>query len=154
MLVLTNDTCVFSFHSSIIIIIFILEMKYGLNIYMCVCVCCRYGPFWICSTLVFLTAALGNFAAYLSYETSAAGESWHYDVTLIPWAALMFYGYAGVIPVFLFFLLRYMGVVSNLIHLWCLYGYSLFAFIPASVHPPTPSYSPCLLSDIAFTSKK
>lgn len=38
MLVLTNDTCVFSFHSSIIIIIFILEMKYGLNIYMCVCV--------------------------------------------------------------------------------------------------------------------
>lgn len=129
-----------------------LEMKYALNIY--IRAYSRYGPFWICSTLVFLTAALGNFAAYLSYETSAAGESWHYDVTLIPWAALLFYGYAGVIPVFLFFLLRYMGVVSNLIHLWCLYGYSLFAFIPASVCSPTLSYSPYLLSDIAFTGKK
>ncbi|KAG0585986.1 hypothetical protein M758_2G053700 [Ceratodon purpureus] len=87
-----------------------------------------YGPFWICSTLVFVTAALGNFAAYLS--TNA--DSWHYDVNKVSWAAFMFYGYVGVIPLGLYFLLKYLGVVSGLVQLWCLYGYSLFVFIPAS----------------------
>jgi len=87
-----------------------------------------YGPFWICSTLVFVTAALGNFAAYLS--TNAA--SWHYDVNKVSWAAFMFYGYVAVIPLGLYFLLKYLGVVSGLVQLWCLYGYSLFVFIPAS----------------------
>ena len=89
----------------------------------------RYGPFWICSTLVFVTAALGNFAAYLSTNSA----SWHYDVNKVSWAAFMFYGYVGVIPLGLYFLLKYLGVVSGLVQLWCLYGYSLFVFIPASV---------------------
>ncbi len=96
----------------------------------------RYGPFWICSTLVFVTAALGNFAAYLAHKTSAGGgEAWHYDINKVTYAAIMFYGYVGVIPLGLYFLLKYLGVVSGLIQLWCLYGYSLFVFIPASVTP-------------------
>jgi len=78
---------------------------------------------------VFVTAALGNFAAYLS--TNAA--SWHYDVNKVSWAAFIFYGYVAVIPLGLYFLLKYLGVVSGLVQLWCLYGYSLFVFIPASV---------------------
>ncbi|KAH9552660.1 hypothetical protein CY35_09G078300 [Sphagnum magellanicum] len=92
-----------------------------------------YGPFWICSTLVFVTAALGNFAAYLAHKTSAGGgEAWHYDINKVTYAAIMFYGYVGVIPLGLYFLLKYLGVTSGLIQLWCLYGYSLFVFIPAS----------------------
>jgi hypothetical protein len=98
-----------------------------------------YGPFWICSTLVFVTAALGNFAAYLAHKTSAGGgEAWHYDINKVTYAAIMFYGYVGVIPLGLYFLLKYLGVTSGLVQLWCLYGYSLFVFIPASVNylPP------------------
>jgi hypothetical protein len=95
----------------------------------------RYGPFWICSTLVFVTAALGNFAAYLAHKTSAGGgEAWHYDINKVTYAAIMFYGYVGVIPLGLYFLLKYLGITSGLIQLWCLYGYSLFVFIPASVN--------------------
>ena len=41
----------------------------------------RYGPFWICATLVFVSAATGNASAYLSYR-SAGGQTamWNYDV--------------------------------------------------------------------------
>jgi hypothetical protein len=93
----------------------------------------RYGPFWICSTLIFFTASLGNFAAFLSYKSKTAGGHWHYDISLMSSAALLFYGYICLVPLGLYFLLRYLGVVSGLIQLWCLYGYSLFIFIPASV---------------------
>lgn len=86
--------------------------------------------------MVFVTAALGNFAAYLSSHKSEGGkDSWHYDVNKVSWAAFIFYGYVGVIPLGLYFLLKYLGVVSGLVQLWCLYGYSLFVFIPASVSP-------------------
>lgn len=91
-----------------------------------------YGPFWICSTLIFVTASLGNFAAFLSYKSKTATGHWHYDINLMSRAALLFYGYVGLVPLALYFLLKYLGVVSGLIQLWCLYGYSLFVFIPAS----------------------
>ncbi|XP_073389567.1 uncharacterized protein [Physcomitrium patens] len=91
-----------------------------------------YGPFWICSTLVFVTASLGNLAAYLSYKSKTTGGHWHYDINLMSSAALVFYGYVGLVPLALYFLLRYLGVTSGVFQLWCLYGYSLFVFIPAS----------------------
>ncbi|KAG0580502.1 hypothetical protein M758_4G180200 [Ceratodon purpureus] len=97
-----------------------------------------YGPFWICSTLIFFTASLGNFAAYLSYKSKTAGGHWHYDISLMSSAALLFYGYICLVPLSLYFLLRYLGVVSGLIQLWCLYGYSLFIFIPASLLSVVP----------------
>jgi hypothetical protein len=94
---------------------------------------CRYGPFWICSTLVFLTAALGNLADYLAHKTSDGSSAWHYDINTVTWSAGLFYGYVGIVPLALYFLLKYLGVISGLVQLWCLYGYSLFVFIPASV---------------------
>ncbi|CAM6125086.1 unnamed protein product [Calypogeia fissa] len=97
-----------------------------------------YGPFWICSTLVFLTAALGNLAAYLAHKTSAGGSAWHYDINTVTWSAGLFYGYVGIVPLALYFLLKYLGVTSGLVQLWCLYGYSLFVFIPASFFSAVP----------------
>ncbi|KAG6553678.1 hypothetical protein Mapa_004593 [Marchantia paleacea] len=98
-----------------------------------------YGPFWICSTLVFLTAAIGNFAAYLAHKTSADGSSaWHYDINQVTWSAGLFYGYVGIVPLALYFLLKYLTVTSGLVQLWCLYGYSLFIFIPASFFSIVP----------------
>ena len=47
----------------------------------------RYGPFWIATTLVFLSAVAGNYASYVSYRRThaqaASGSdvpAWYYDV--------------------------------------------------------------------------
>ncbi|KAJ7518435.1 hypothetical protein O6H91_21G068700 [Diphasiastrum complanatum] len=97
-----------------------------------------YGPFWITTTLIFVTAALGNFAAYIAHKTSSTSDHWHYDINKVTWSASMFYGYIALVPLLLYFLLKYMGVSSSLVQLWCLYGYSLFIFIPASVLSVVP----------------
>ncbi|GJP67968.1 hypothetical protein CLOP_g24730 [Closterium sp. NIES-67] len=92
-----------------------------------------YGPFWICTTLVFLSASLGNLASYLSYAAgSGSDEHWHYNIDVVSWAAAIFYGYVAVVPLVLFFLLRYLQVSAGLVQLWCLYGYSLAVYIPIS----------------------
>jgi hypothetical protein len=45
-----------------------------------------YGPFWIATTLVFVTAVTGNYASYVSYRhdhsTSTGGDTqaWYYDI--------------------------------------------------------------------------
>ena len=45
-----------------------------------------YGPFWITTTLVFLSAVAGNYASYVSYRhshKSTAGSeipAWYYDI--------------------------------------------------------------------------
>ena len=46
----------------------------------------RYGPFWISTTLVFVSAVTGNYANYVSYKRQHSSEatgpltSWYYDV--------------------------------------------------------------------------
>nr|CAD1817659.1 unnamed protein product [Ananas comosus var. bracteatus] len=92
-----------------------------------------YGPVWISTTLVFMLAALGNFATYTIQKRSDPSMSWNFDVGFVNWAALVIYGYVIVVPAALFFLLQYFGINSSLIRLWCIWGYSLFIFIPASL---------------------
>ena len=46
---------------------------------------CRYGPFWVATTLVFVSAVTGNYASYISYKHSHSGsqtavDSWYYNV--------------------------------------------------------------------------
>jgi hypothetical protein len=93
----------------------------------------RYGPFWICTTLIFVTAALGNFATFLSFKPTPAEPKWHYDINKVSYGSAIFYGYIAVIPLLLFFVMRYFGAAIGLIQLWCLYGYSLAVFIPITV---------------------
>lgn len=50
---------------------------------------CRYGPFWIATTLVFVSAVTGNYASYLSYRHKHAGagaaqQVWYYDINKVP----------------------------------------------------------------------
>lgn len=46
----------------------------------------RYGPFWIATTLVFVTAVTGNYASYVSYHhkhaaaTGSETQAWYYDI--------------------------------------------------------------------------
>ena len=95
--------------------------------------CRRYGPVWITTTLVFILAAFGNWATYLIHQRNEQDIVWNFDVTYVNWAASAIYGYAVAVPAAFYFLLQYLGSSSSLIRLWCMWGYSLFIFIPTSV---------------------
>lgn len=92
-----------------------------------------YGPIWIATTLVFILASLGNCATYLIHQRNEQDMIWNFDVTYVNWAASVIYVYACAVPAAFYFLLQYLGSNSSLIRLWCLWGYSLFIFIPCSL---------------------
>ncbi|XP_028126269.1 protein YIPF2-like isoform X3 [Camellia sinensis] len=89
-----------------------------------------YGPFWICTTLIFVAAAIGTFVTYVAQKIQKK-EDWHYDINLVTWSAGLFYGYVTIVPLCLYLILKYFSAPSGLVQLFCLYGYSLFVFIPA-----------------------
>ncbi|GAA0173232.1 hypothetical protein LIER_41486 [Lithospermum erythrorhizon] len=89
----------------------------------------RYGPFWICTTLIFVAAAIGTFVTYVAHKLQH--KEWEYDITLVTWSAGLFYGYATIVPLLLYIILKYFSAPSGMVQLFCLYGYSLFIFIPA-----------------------
>ncbi|XP_076959837.1 uncharacterized protein LOC143636031 [Bidens hawaiensis] len=90
---------------------------------------CRYGPFWICTTLIFASASIGTSVTYLADRFRH--KEWDYDIHLLTWSACVLYGYAIIVPVTLFVVLKYFSVPLGFVQLLCLYGYSLFVFIPA-----------------------
>lgn len=109
---------------------------------------CRYGPFWICSTLIFVAASIGTFVTYISHKVN--NKEWNYDINLVTWSAGLFYGYVTIVPLGLYIILKYFSAPSGLVQLLCLYGYSLFVFIPALVSSLILKYF--LLSQIATFS--
>nr|KJB82570.1 hypothetical protein B456_013G204700 [Gossypium raimondii] len=88
-----------------------------------------YGPFWICTTLIFVAASIGTFVTYIAHKLKK--KEWDYDINLVTWSAGVFYGYVTVVPLILYVILKYFSAPSGLVQLFCLYGYSLFVFIPA-----------------------
>jgi hypothetical protein len=93
---------------------------------------CRYGPFWIASTLIFVSAAAGNTASYLAYHKkhTDTGAGWYYDVDKVGGSMGLFYGYVGVLGLVLYAVLRYFKAGLSLASVWCTYGYALVAYIP------------------------
>ncbi|VVB02777.1 unnamed protein product [Arabis nemorensis] len=92
-----------------------------------------YGLVWICTTLVFVLASLGNCATYLVKKRTDSAAPWVFDVNYINLAASIIYGYAIIVPLGFYFSLKYMGSKADLLRFWCLWGYSLFIFIPTSL---------------------
>lgn len=101
-----------------------------------------YGPFWIAITLIFTIAISGNVANYLQHVN--AQYHWKYDFHLVSYAASAIFIYIIFIPVALWGLLRWSTqqndidaleeiVSPKLLELICIYGYSLFIYIPASI---------------------
>uniref|UniRef100_A0A1J3DMR0 Protein YIP n=1 Tax=Noccaea caerulescens TaxID=107243 RepID=A0A1J3DMR0_NOCCA len=88
-----------------------------------------YGPFWICTTLIFVAASIGTFVTYIAHKLKK--QEWNYDINLVTWSAGVFYGYVTIVPLALYVVLKYFSAPSGLVQLFCLYGYSLFIFIPA-----------------------
>ncbi|XP_035838991.1 protein YIPF1 homolog [Helianthus annuus] len=91
--------------------------------------CCRYGPFWICTTLIFVSASIGTSITYLADKIRH--KEWDYDIHMLTWSACVLYGYVVIVPITLYIVLKYLSVPLGLVQLLCLYGYSLFVFIPA-----------------------
>ena len=105
-----------------------------------------YGPFWIASTLVFVSAAAGNTASYIAYrkassphgdtppapsDPSTPTTGWYYDVDKVGGSMGLFYGYVGVVGVLLWVALRWgFKARMGLAKIWCAYGYALAVFIP------------------------
>nr|GMC84324.1 protein YIPF1 homolog [Ipomoea batatas] len=88
-----------------------------------------YGPFWICTTLIFVATSIGTFVTYLSHKLQ--NKEWDYDINLLTWSAGLFYGYVLIVPLYLYVILKYFSAPAGIVQLFCLYGYSLFIFIPA-----------------------
>lgn len=96
-----------------------------------------YGPFWVATTLIFVTAVAGNYAEYIAWNrgAGAAGRSsggdgssstapipapggdssggsiadmqWYTDYAKMSYSAMLFYGYVFVLGMILYFALRW-----------------------------------------------
>ncbi|XP_055484929.1 protein YIPF1 isoform X2 [Psammomys obesus] len=93
-----------------------------------------YGPFWICATLVFAIAVSGNlsnFFIHLGEKTYRYVPEFH--------KATIIYAYAWLVPLALWGFLAWrnskvMSIVSySFLEIVCVYGYSLFIYIPTAV---------------------
>ncbi|KAG6758294.1 hypothetical protein POTOM_038634 [Populus tomentosa] len=91
-----------------------------------------YGPVWVSTTLIFVLASLGNLATYLIQKHTDHKASWSFEVGYVNVAVFSVYGYAIVVPLAFYFLLRYLESNPNLLQFWCMWGYSLFIFVPSS----------------------
>ncbi|XP_074574606.1 uncharacterized protein LOC141831064 [Curcuma longa] len=89
-----------------------------------------YGPIWISATLIVILAILGNVGTYLMRKGSDPSTTWMFDVSYIDWAACIIFGYAIAVPALFYFLFYYFGSATSLLRLWCMWGYSLFIFLP------------------------
>lgn len=97
-----------------------------------------YGPFWICVTLVFTVAISGNLSTFFS---ELGNPAYHYRPQFhrVTVAAVVIFLYAWLVPIGVWGFLtwrqgaeRQVGGYSFL-ETVCVYGYSLFIYIPTSI---------------------
>mmetsp|Transcript_7301 Transcript_7301/g.15949 ORF Transcript_7301/g.15949 Transcript_7301/m.15949 type:complete len:386 (-) Transcript_7301:351-1508(-) len=111
-----------------------------------------YGPFWVATTLVVVTAVSGNFSSYVSWwwnhddvspsppappDSSAPppsnDEKWVADMTQMAISAALFYGYIFILSIALWGWVKWLRGDLRIVHIFCVYGYSLTIFIPISL---------------------
>ena len=110
-----------------------------------------YGPAWVSATLVFAIGFSANLASWLAFSPgdshapiAGAGVQgvgmWKYDFRLLTAALGTVYPFAFLVPACLWFGLGQLGVSAlSLVHLICIYGYSLAIFIPTALICAVPS---------------
>ncbi|CEM31672.1 unnamed protein product [Vitrella brassicaformis CCMP3155] len=89
-----------------------------------------YGPFWIATTVIIFLAATGNYALFIEQKMKST------DFVFFTVAATVVYGFLFGVPLVSRLLLYFTGSGSDSINfrqLICVYGYSLFVFIPVSL---------------------
>ena len=91
-----------------------------------------YGPFWICATLVLVVGICGNITTLLSHLTD---EHYHYTPQFerLSVAAVLVYSYSFIIPLLVRGILWWRKIAALTVpDIMCVYGYSLFIFIPVA----------------------
>ncbi|XP_032421691.1 protein YIPF1 [Xiphophorus hellerii] len=97
-----------------------------------------YGPFWICTTLVFAIAISGNLSTFLRYFGNS-NYKYTAEFGKVSIAATAIFSYAWLVPLGLWGLLlwrsnKILNLVSySFMEIVCVYGYSLAVYIPAVV---------------------
>ncbi|XP_053248364.1 protein YIPF1 [Podarcis raffonei] len=97
-----------------------------------------YGPFWICATLVFAIAISGNLSKFFIH---LGKPDFHYvpEFRKVSIAATAIYAYAWLVPLALWGFLMWrnskvVNIVSySFLEIVCVYGYSLFIYIPTAI---------------------
>ncbi|OCT56744.1 hypothetical protein XELAEV_18004429mg [Xenopus laevis] len=97
-----------------------------------------YGPFWICATLVITVTIMGNLGTYTILHDQ---EDYQYSPEFhkLSVAGVAIYSYAWAVPLGLWGFLQWRKGVSPEVGVYsfmetvCIYGYSLSAYIPATV---------------------
>ncbi|KFO20947.1 Protein YIPF1 [Fukomys damarensis] len=97
-----------------------------------------HWPFWICATLVFAIAISGNLSNFLIH---LGEKTYHYvpEFQKVSIAATVIYAYSWLVPLALWGFLMWrnskvMNIVSySFLEIVCVYGYSLFIYIPTAI---------------------
>ncbi|EGG18851.1 Yip1 domain-containing protein [Cavenderia fasciculata] len=88
-----------------------------------------YGPVWVSTSLVFIIAISANLNEYFQTDHTL----WKADIQKVVYSAIAIYGYSFVVPFILWAVFKWMKLGLRLIDMACIYGYSLFIFVPISV---------------------
>lgn len=112
-----------------------------------------YGPFWIATSLLFTIAVGANVSSWLKSDGDP-DSVWTYDFNVVLNAAIIIYGFLAAMPTVYWLVMRHFAVPFQLVHLFCLYGYSLFSFVFAVLLCLIPSETLhwCALLGAAATS--
>lgn len=91
-----------------------------------------YGTVWVSATLVFVLAAAGNFANFVT--NFIHGTPFTYNFNKLPFGALAVYLYVLLVPLLLWGALAWIDDYEfSLPQSFCLYGYAMFPFIIAGL---------------------
>mmetsp|Transcript_15455 Transcript_15455/g.31165 ORF Transcript_15455/g.31165 Transcript_15455/m.31165 type:complete len:278 (+) Transcript_15455:71-904(+) len=93
-----------------------------------------YGPFWLCTTLVFAMAAAGNLGALMSFVPTEQHQVFTYNFDKLTVGSSVLYGYTAFVPLSGWAVSKWlMAQPLGLAELVCIYGYSLAVYIPTAV---------------------
>lgn len=95
-----------------------------------------------------MAASIGTFVTYLAHKLKS--KEWEYDINVVTWSAGVFYGYVTIVPLGLYVILKYFSAPAGLVQLFCLYGYSLFVFIPALVSSGLKYFQNYVFSEFTY----
>ena len=81
-----------------------------------------------------MLAATGNFASYLEFAIAGQSDEWQYNFHKVTIGSVVIYCYMIVVPTLVWVGSKFWAEIPlSVMDNFCLYGYSLFPYIPAAV---------------------
>ena len=104
-----------------------------------------YGWFWVATTLIFVLAATGNLSTYIGYYFADDLSDWKYDFAKLGGGAAVIYAFVSIVPGLIYIGTKFwLDLEPSLVTHYCIFGYSMFPYIPAAVISffflPRPKY--------------